>query len=146
MSNDPIAGRSVLITGANRGIGQALVEEALRRGASRVYAGMRKPLDHPDERVTTLSLDVTDEAQIQSAAESVDALDMLINDLQGGRVLTHPGPAGDPVAAGRPRVRRTGRAGGYRDVEGHPHREGVAGVRCAGNLRRPGRWGRGDLP
>jgi NAD(P)-dependent dehydrogenase (short-subunit alcohol dehydrogenase family) len=79
MSNDPIAGRSVLITGANRGIGQALVEEALRRGASRVYAGMRKPLDHPDERVTTLSLDVTDEAQIQSAAESVDTLDMLIN-------------------------------------------------------------------
>ncbi|MFG1627651.1 hypothetical protein [Kribbella sp. NPDC049227] len=38
MSEDPIANRSVLITGANRGIGQALVEEALRRGASRVYA------------------------------------------------------------------------------------------------------------
>ena len=79
MSNDPIARRSVLITGANRGIGQALLEEALRRGASRVYAGMRKPLEHPDERVTTLSLDVTDDAEIQSAAESVDALDVLIN-------------------------------------------------------------------
>jgi NAD(P)-dependent dehydrogenase (short-subunit alcohol dehydrogenase family) len=79
MPNDPIANRSVLITGANRGIGQALVEEALRRGASHVYAGMRKPLDHPDERVTTLSLDVTDETQIQAAADTVDSLDVLIN-------------------------------------------------------------------
>ena len=79
MSEDPIANRSVLITGANRGIGQALVEEALRRGASRVYAGTRRPLDHPDERVTTLSLDVTDDVQIELAAKSVDALDVLIN-------------------------------------------------------------------
>jgi NAD(P)-dependent dehydrogenase (short-subunit alcohol dehydrogenase family) len=33
-----IVDRAVLVTGANRGIGQALVEEALRRGAKRVYA------------------------------------------------------------------------------------------------------------
>ena len=79
MSEDPIADRTVLITGANRGIGRALVDEALRRGASRVYAGMRKPLDHPDKRVTTLALDVTDDTQIQLAADSVDNLDVLIN-------------------------------------------------------------------
>src|SRR6202042_3278755 len=47
-----IEGKSVLVTGANRGIGQALVTEALRRGASRVYAGTRQPLAYADERVT----------------------------------------------------------------------------------------------
>ena len=74
-----IAGRAVLVTGANRGIGQALVAEALRRGAGRVYAGTRRPLTHPDERVTPLTLDVTDPTQIRAAAEQVDALDLLIN-------------------------------------------------------------------
>ena len=54
-----IADRAVLVTGANRGIGQALVEEALRRGAKRVYAGTRQPLAHLDGRVTPLTLDVT---------------------------------------------------------------------------------------
>jgi NAD(P)-dependent dehydrogenase (short-subunit alcohol dehydrogenase family) len=74
-----IADRAVLVTGANRGIGRALVEEALRRGARRVYAGTRQPLAHPDGRVTPLRLDVTDAAQIQAAAESVESLDLLIN-------------------------------------------------------------------
>ena len=73
------AGRTVLVTGANRGLGQALVAEALRRGAKRVYAGTRQPLSHPDERVTPLLLDVTDRAQIQDARNRVDALDILIN-------------------------------------------------------------------
>jgi NAD(P)-dependent dehydrogenase (short-subunit alcohol dehydrogenase family) len=79
MSITTMADKSVLVTGANRGIGQALVEEALRRGAKRVYAGTRQPLAHADERVTPLTLDVTDEAQIQAAVESVDSLDIVIN-------------------------------------------------------------------
>lgn len=74
-----IAGKAVLVTGANRGIGQALVEEALKRGARRVYAGTRQPLAHPDGRVMPLTLDVTNAAQIQNAAERVDSLDILIN-------------------------------------------------------------------
>jgi NAD(P)-dependent dehydrogenase (short-subunit alcohol dehydrogenase family) len=74
-----IADKTVLVTGANRGIGQALVAEALSRGAKWVYAGTRRPLSHPDGRVTPLTLDVTDAAQIQAAAEQVEALDLLIN-------------------------------------------------------------------
>jgi NAD(P)-dependent dehydrogenase (short-subunit alcohol dehydrogenase family) len=71
--------KSVLVTGANRGIGQALVEEALKRGARRVYACTRQPLVHADKRVTPLILDVTNAAHIQRAVESVESLDMLIN-------------------------------------------------------------------
>jgi NAD(P)-dependent dehydrogenase (short-subunit alcohol dehydrogenase family) len=67
------------VTGANRGIGRALVEEALRSGAKRVYAGTRQPLTHSDERVTPLTLDVTNAAQIQAAVEKVESLDILIN-------------------------------------------------------------------
>ena len=74
-----IKDKSVLITGANRGIGKALVDEALRRGAKRVYAGMRSPVQHPDNRVTTLTLDVMNASQIQWAVEAVDTLDVLIN-------------------------------------------------------------------
>jgi NAD(P)-dependent dehydrogenase (short-subunit alcohol dehydrogenase family) len=74
-----IAQKTVLITGANRGIGRALVNEALRRGAKRVYAGTRGALTIVDERVTPLTLDVTNAAQIQRAVDEVDTLDVLIN-------------------------------------------------------------------
>jgi NAD(P)-dependent dehydrogenase (short-subunit alcohol dehydrogenase family) len=74
-----IADKTVLVTGTNRGIGQALVDEALRRGAKRVYAGTRQPLSHADGRVTPLTLDVTDVSQIQQAVEKVESLDILIN-------------------------------------------------------------------
>jgi NAD(P)-dependent dehydrogenase (short-subunit alcohol dehydrogenase family) len=74
-----IANRVVLVTGANRGIGRALVDEALMRGVKRVYAGTRQPFVHPDERVTTLTLDVTNPAQIAAAVEKVESLDILVN-------------------------------------------------------------------
>lgn len=74
-----ITGKTVLVTGGNRGIGQALVGEALTRGAQRVYVGTRAPLAHPDNRVTPLALDVTNAAQIQRAVDEVESLDVLIN-------------------------------------------------------------------
>jgi NAD(P)-dependent dehydrogenase (short-subunit alcohol dehydrogenase family) len=74
-----IDGKTILVTGANRGIGQALVTEALRRGAARVYAGTRQPYAHPDPRVTGLALDITDEGQVRTAAAEVGSLDILVN-------------------------------------------------------------------
>lgn len=74
-----IAGKTILITGASRGIGRALIEEALRRGVRRVYAGTRAPLLHADPRVTAVQLDVTSAADIERAAASIGSLDVLVN-------------------------------------------------------------------
>jgi NAD(P)-dependent dehydrogenase (short-subunit alcohol dehydrogenase family) len=74
-----IAGKAVLITGANRGIGRSLLEEALRRGATRVYAGTRQPMCHADPRVVPITLDVTNAAHVEAAVEQVESLDVLVN-------------------------------------------------------------------
>jgi NAD(P)-dependent dehydrogenase (short-subunit alcohol dehydrogenase family) len=92
-----IVDTTVLVTGGNRGLGRALVEEALRRGAKRVYAGTRQQFAHSDERVTAVTLDVTNAAQIRQAAEQIGPLDVLINnaavalydDLSDRAVLEH---------------------------------------------------------
>jgi NAD(P)-dependent dehydrogenase (short-subunit alcohol dehydrogenase family) len=74
-----IAEKTLIITGANRGIGSALVEEALRRGAKRIYAATRQRWAHADGRVTRLALDVTNAAQIREAVRQIESLDVLIN-------------------------------------------------------------------
>ena len=80
-TNSPVQliDKTLLVTGANRGLGRALVDEALRRGAKRVYAASRQPMVVPDQRVTPLILDVTDAAQIREAVDRVESLDVLIN-------------------------------------------------------------------
>jgi NAD(P)-dependent dehydrogenase (short-subunit alcohol dehydrogenase family) len=88
-----IHGKTVLVTGANRGIGQALVDEALRRGAARVYAATRQPMTHSDDRVTRLTLDVTNPAQIRAAVERVGSLDVLVNNAGVQPIDDLSGPA-----------------------------------------------------
>ncbi|WP_213571322.1 SDR family NAD(P)-dependent oxidoreductase [Rhodococcus sp. USK13] len=76
--------RTVLITGANRGLGASLVEVALDRGAKRVYAGARDihslsaVVESLGDRVVPVRLDVTDPAQTAAAA-AVGDVDLLIS-------------------------------------------------------------------
>lgn len=72
-------GKTVLVTGANRGLGHALASEALRRGAARVYAAARRPLTAADNRVTPVLLDVTDPGDVRALVGRVESLDVLIN-------------------------------------------------------------------
>ena len=74
-----ITQKTLLITGASRGVGRALLEEALKRGATRIYAGHRGGFQHPDTRVTPVNLDVTNPAEVQRVAGEVAALDLLVN-------------------------------------------------------------------
>ena len=74
-------GKSILITGANRGIGKALVSQALEKGASRVYGTSRTEgkLNFNDDRVVELVMEVRDLKSIKKAREKVSSLDVLIN-------------------------------------------------------------------
>jgi NAD(P)-dependent dehydrogenase (short-subunit alcohol dehydrogenase family) len=74
--------KTVLITGANRGIGAALVRAFLRHGAGRIYAAARNPAalpDFADARVTPLELDITKASQVAAAARQAGDIDILVN-------------------------------------------------------------------
>ncbi|MBQ1023454.1 SDR family oxidoreductase [Micromonospora sp. C95] len=86
-----IAGSTVLVTGANGGLGTEFVHQALTLGADRVYAAARTPKDWPDERVTPLRLDVNDADSIAAAADTASDTTILVNNagiLRHGELLT----------------------------------------------------------
>ncbi|QIQ06081.1 SDR family oxidoreductase [Streptomyces liangshanensis] len=70
---------TVLVTGANGGLGTAYVKVALERGARRVYATARTPQQWDDERVVALTLDVSDPASIEEAKARAGDVSILIN-------------------------------------------------------------------
>jgi NAD(P)-dependent dehydrogenase (short-subunit alcohol dehydrogenase family) len=77
-----LSNKTVLVTGANRGIGYAIVKSLLNRGVKKIYAGSRdaKKLPHfDDERVVPLTLDITNYEQIAAAAKTATDVDLLIN-------------------------------------------------------------------
>jgi len=74
-----LANAVVLITGANRGIGQAFAREALARGARRVYAAARDPGSVKLPGVLPIQLDVTDPEQVARAARECRDVTLLIN-------------------------------------------------------------------
>jgi NAD(P)-dependent dehydrogenase (short-subunit alcohol dehydrogenase family) len=102
-----IAGTTALVTGANRGIGRALVEALLDRGASKIYATARRPETLTDlvassnGRVVSLRLDVTRPNDVRAAAAVADDVRLLVNN--AGIVAKLGGEITDSqwVAAGR---------------------------------------------
>ena len=72
-------GRTVLVTGANGGLGEQFVTQALERGARKVYAAARKPRQWDDARVQALALDITDPQAIAEAAALAADVDLLVN-------------------------------------------------------------------
>lgn len=91
-----IAGKTALVTGANRGLGLAFVQELLAHGAAKIYAATRQPevlrsLFFNEPRVLPLPLELRDLNSIRRAAEQVGKLHLLVNN---AAVLT----AGDVLA------------------------------------------------
>ena len=81
---------TVLVTGANRGLGRAFAEALVAAGAT-VYAGARDPGTVTTAGATAVRLDVTDPASVAEAAARLGDVTVVINNAgigRGGSVLT----------------------------------------------------------
>ncbi|GAA0628796.1 SDR family oxidoreductase [Brevundimonas kwangchunensis] len=80
-----VQGCVAIVTGANRGIGEAFVRVLIEEGAAKVYAGARDPASarHLEEqfpgKVQAIALDVTDHGQIAAAAAACPDVSVVVN-------------------------------------------------------------------
>lgn len=76
-----LLGQTVLVTGANRGMGSHYVTQLLDRGVAKIYAAARDAtqIEATDPRVVALQLDVTDSSSVAAAAAAAPDVSVLIN-------------------------------------------------------------------
>jgi len=87
-----LAGRTALVTGANRGLGRHFAEQLLKRGAT-VYAGARNPASVDLPGAIPIALDVTDPDSVAAAARTATGVSILVNNAgsyTGASVLDGP--------------------------------------------------------
>ena len=97
----PIDGAHALVTGANRGLGKAFVDELLKRDVAGVYAAARNPdtIDIDDDRIIPIRLDVTNPDDVSAAAARCADVSVLINN--AGAMLRSPLIAAPDLSAAR---------------------------------------------
>src|ERR1700757_4957854 len=74
-----IKGSTVVVTGGQRGLGKAIVDELLRQGAAKVYATARAPKPSADPREVSVELDGTDADSVAALAVRASDADIVIN-------------------------------------------------------------------
>ena len=111
MAGKKIEGSVAFVTGSNRGIGRAIVEALLSRGAAKIYAGARNTSTvadlvaaHPG-RVVAVELDVTSDDHIRTATELATDVTLLVNN------------AGVAVSAGVPVTNTSVNEGARKEFE-----------------------------
>lgn len=94
-----LEGRTVLVTGANGGLGEHFVTQAVERGASKVYAAARNPKAWSAPNVQGIKLDITNAADIARVVTDAPDVDLLINNAAIA-------PSGDSITGADDSLRR----------------------------------------
>lgn len=98
-----VEGRSALVTGANRGIGKAIVEGFLAAGASKVYAAARRTdalqplIEAHGDRIVPLEIDLNRPQTITAAAAVANDVEIVVNN--AGMLNTEGPVSSNAVAA-----------------------------------------------
>lgn len=95
-----LCGKTVLVTGANGGIGGALVTALLEKGVGKIYTAARSTaavaalVHHDDKRVVPIRLDITHATSVKEGAQRCHDIDLLINNAGLNRCVSLLSDAG----------------------------------------------------